>query len=148
VSEVRLRDVVETDLSIFFEHQRDPEAAGMAAFEPRDRAAFSAHWSRILADDALIAKAVLVDERVAGNVVSWEADGDRLVGYWIGREFWGAGVATAALRAFVDLVPARPLRAHVATTNVGSVRVLEKCGFVPVGSVTTDVEELVYELSV
>jgi RimJ/RimL family protein N-acetyltransferase len=148
VSEVRLRDVVETDLSIFFEHQRDPEAAGMAAFEPRDRAAFSAHWSRILADDALIAKAVLVDERVAGNVVSWEADGDRLVGYWIGREFWGAGVATAALRAFVDLVPARPLRAHVATTNVGSVRVLEKCGFVPVGRVTTDVEELVYELSV
>jgi RimJ/RimL family protein N-acetyltransferase len=148
VSEVRLRDVVETDLSIFFEHQRDPEAAGMAAFEPRDRAAFSAHWSRILADDALIAKAVLVDERVAGNVVSWEADGDRLVGYWIGREFWGAGVAPAALRAFVDLVPARPLRAHVATTNVGSVRVLEKCGFVPVGRVTTDVEELVYELSV
>jgi RimJ/RimL family protein N-acetyltransferase len=147
MSEVRLRDVVEADLSILFEHQRDPEAVDMAAFGPRDLAAFSEHWARILADDALIAKTVLVDGRVAGNVVSWEADGERLVGYWIGREFWGAGVATAALRAFVELVPARPLRAHVATTNVGSIRVLEKCGFVPVGRVTTDIEELVYELS-
>jgi RimJ/RimL family protein N-acetyltransferase len=146
VSEVRLRDVVEGDLPTLFEHQRDPEAVAMAAFGPRDQAAFSAHWARILADDALIAKTVLVDGRVAGNVVSWDADGERLVGYWIGREFWGAGVATAALSAFVELVRERPLRAHVATANVGSVRVLEKAGFVQVGRVTTDVEELVYEL--
>jgi RimJ/RimL family protein N-acetyltransferase len=147
VSEVRLRDVVGADLPIFFEHQRDPEALAMAAFEARDRAAFDAHWARILADDALIGKTVLVDGRVAGNVVSWEADGERLVGYWIGREFWGAGVATAALRAFIELVPERPLRAHVATSNAGSARVLEKSGFVPVDRVITDVEELVYELS-
>jgi RimJ/RimL family protein N-acetyltransferase len=148
VSEVRLRDVVEADLETFFEHQRDPEAVRMAAFATRDRAAFSAHWAGILADDAMMHQTVLVDGRVAGNVVCWEAGGERLVGYWIGREFWGAGVATAALRAFVDLVGERPLRAHVATSNVGSVRVLEKCGFVPVGRLTTDVEEIVYELSV
>lgn len=147
MSEVRLRDVVEADLETFFEHQRDPEAVRMAAFAARDRAAFSAHWARILADDAVVRQAVLVDGRVAGNVLCWDSGGERLVGYWIGREFWGAGVATAALRAFVDLVRERPLRAHVATSNVGSVRVLEKCGFVPVDRVTTDVEELVYELS-
>jgi RimJ/RimL family protein N-acetyltransferase len=147
LSEVGLRDVVEADLETFFEHQRDPEAVRMAAFAARDRAAFSAHWARILADDATIRQTVLVDGRVAGNVVCWDAGGDRLVGYWIGREFWGAGVATAALRAFVDLVRERPLRAHVAASNVGSVRVLEKCGFVPVARVTTDVEEIVYELS-
>jgi RimJ/RimL family protein N-acetyltransferase len=147
VSEVRLRDVVEADLETFFEHQREPEAVRMAAFAARDRAAFSAHWARILADDSAIRQAVLVDGRVAGNVLCWESGGERLVGYWIGREFWGAGVATAALRAFVGLVRERPLRAHVATSNVGSVRVLEKCGFVAVDRVTTDVEEIVYELS-
>jgi RimJ/RimL family protein N-acetyltransferase len=146
VSDVRIRDVVEADLPTFFEHQRDPEAVRVAAFPARDRAAFSAHWARILADDSLIAKTVLVDGQVAGNVVCWEAGDERLVGYWIGREFWGAGVATAALRAFVEVMTERPLRAHVATSNVGSIRVLEKCGFVPVGRETTDVEELVYEL--
>jgi RimJ/RimL family protein N-acetyltransferase len=148
VSDVRIRDVVVADLPTFFDHQRDPEAVRMALFAGREREAFDAHWAAILADDSKIAQTVLVDGRVAGNVVCWESEGDRLIGYWIGREFWGGGVATAALRAFVDLVRERPLRAHVATTNAGSIRVLEKCGFVPVGRETTDVEELVYELPV
>ena len=59
------------------------------------------------------------------------ADGRRLVGYWIGREFWGRGVATAALAAFVAEVKERPLHAFVAEHNVRSIRVLEKCEFVP-----------------
>ena len=35
--EVLLRDVEEDDLTIFFEHQRDPVANEMAAFAARDR---------------------------------------------------------------------------------------------------------------
>jgi RimJ/RimL family protein N-acetyltransferase len=49
---------------------------------------------------------------------------------WIGRDHWGNGYATAALRAFLDVEHRRPLHAHVADHNVGSRRVLEKCGFV------------------
>jgi hypothetical protein len=30
-----LREVVEADLPVFYEHQRDREAAAMAAFPPR-----------------------------------------------------------------------------------------------------------------
>ena len=41
----------------------------------------------------------------------------------------------------------RPLHAWVAATNVGSIRVLEKCGFVRVGEHTTDIEEYLYELA-
>ena len=41
----------------------------------------------------------------------------------------------------------RPLFAHVAVTNVGSTKVLERCGFVEVGRETTDVEEIVYRLA-
>ena len=73
--------------------------------------------------------AVEADGVVVGNVVSWEHEGEREVGYRIGREHWGRGVATAALAAFVAEVTERPLFAHVANTNAGSIRVLEKCGF-------------------
>jgi Acetyltransferase (GNAT) domain len=62
----------------------------------------------------------------------WEQDGRLLVGYWVGREFWGRGLATAALAELVAEIPERPLHAWVASSNVGSIRVLEKCGFVEV----------------
>jgi RimJ/RimL family protein N-acetyltransferase len=53
----------------------------------------------------------------------------REVGYWIDRAFWGRGVATEALSAFLCLEHIRPLYAGVAKHNVASIRVLQKCGF-------------------
>lgn len=131
--DVRLRDVTAGDLPLFFEHQLDPEAARMAAFPVRDRETFMAHWTRILGDDSIIKRTILVDGRVAGNIVSFEHSGEREVGYWLGREYWGRGVATRALAAFLDQVQARPLRARVAKHNIASRRVLEKCGFTVYG---------------
>lgn len=127
--EVGLRGVTEDDLPVFFEHQRDPEANRMAAFPPRDRDAFVVHWTTILRDASVVARTVLLDGEVAGNVVAFDYEGRREVGYWIGRTFWGKGVATGALRAFLDKVTERPLYAGVAEANVASIRVLEKCGF-------------------
>ena len=74
-------------------------------------------------------RTILADGAVAGNVVSWLQDGERLVGYWIGREHWGRGIATRALAELLREIEERPLYAHVARHNVGSIRVLEKCGF-------------------
>jgi RimJ/RimL family protein N-acetyltransferase len=141
-----LRNVAESDLDVLFEHQREPEANEMAIFPARDRESFDAHWRRILADDSVIKKTIVVDGQVAGNIGCWLQDGRRLVGYWVGKDFWGKGLATRALREFVGEIETRPLHAWVASSNVGSIRVLEKCGFVRVGSRTTDVEELLYEL--
>ncbi|RPJ44644.1 MAG: N-acetyltransferase, partial [Chloroflexi bacterium] len=59
--------------------------------------------------------------------------GEREVGYWLGREFWGRGIATQALTAFLEQVTERPLFAHVAKHNLSSRRVLEKCAFAVVG---------------
>ncbi|MBP8242640.1 MAG: GNAT family N-acetyltransferase, partial [Thermoflexales bacterium] len=56
--------------------------------------------------------------------------GQREVGYWLGREFWGKGIATRALEAFLAIDTTRPLHAFVVHHNLGSIRVLEKCGFV------------------
>jgi len=130
---VRLRDVRDDDLPTLFEHQMDPEANRMANFAARDRDAFMAHWAKILVNEMGVARTVMEGDAVAGNVVSWTHDGERDVGYWIGREHWGRGVATAALRAFLEELHERPLFAHVAEHNVGSMRVLERNGFVETG---------------
>lgn|SRR5688572_9369478 len=113
----------------------------MAAFTARDEDEFMAHWTKILNDDTVVTKTVLFDDRVAGNVVSFERDGEREVGYWIGREFWGQGIATKALLEFLRHVTARPLFAHVAKHNIASIRVLEKCGFVVYGEAKTPANE-------
>lgn len=120
-----------SDLEVFYEHQRDPEAVQMAAFEPRARRAFMAHWRRLLADGSVVKRTLVCGDRVAGYVVCWQQSGEWRVGYWIGREHWGRGLATLALRGLLELVRERPLVAWVASHNRGSVRVLEKCGFVP-----------------
>jgi RimJ/RimL family protein N-acetyltransferase len=133
ISGVRLRAVQDSDLPIFFEHQRDPEAVQMAAFPSREWAAFLAHWTKIRADPSDLLQTILADGQVAGNIGSWEEEGERAVGYWLGREYWGRGIATQALAAFLRQVPTRPLYAHVAEHNVGSRRVLEKCGFTVCG---------------
>jgi RimJ/RimL family protein N-acetyltransferase len=134
ILDVQLRDVAEADLPIFFEHQLDPEATQMAAFPARDRDAFLAHWAKILADETVGKQTILVDGQVAGNIGSWGQLGERDVGYWIGRQYWGCGVATSALAAFLGYETARPLYAHVAKHNIGSLRVLEKCGFIICGA--------------
>jgi RimJ/RimL family protein N-acetyltransferase len=152
--DVNLRNVTNEDLPIFFEHQCDPDAIRMAAFAARGEDAFMAHWTKILADPTVTAKTILLDGQVAGNIVSWQSESRRLVGYWIGKNFWGKGVATRALSQFLEVVKERPLVAYVAKHNLGSIRVLEKCGFTICTEVTNapaapvdGVEDLVFWLT-
>ena len=135
---IRLRDVEAGDLAFFFENQRDPVAVAMVAYHSRDRAAFAQHWAKVMTDETVLKKTIVVAsaasadprvEQVAGNINSWTADGKREVGYWLGRAFWGRGIATAALTAFLRLEPTRPLYASAAQHNAASLRVLQKCGF-------------------
>ena len=77
---------------------------------------------------------IVVDGDVAGTIGSWGDADDREVTYWIGRTFWGRGVATRALEAFLAVDPTRPLHARVAADNIASRRVLEKCDFCVVGT--------------
>lgn len=146
-----LRDVVDTDLPVFYRQQLDPESTHMAAFRAREEwAAFLAHWRKVLDDPTSRTQTIVRDEQVAGYVASWPQGERRLVAYWIGREHWGRGIATAALAEFLCQDRTRPLHAFVAAHNVGSIRVLEKCGFVRLGGATTGpdgVEEHLYRLS-
>ncbi len=103
--------------------------AAFTAKDPTDRHAFDLHWTKILADDSIIKKTILYDDQVAGHILSFEQFGKPSVSYWIGRAYWGKGIATRALSAFLKVLKARPLYARTAKENIASLRVLEKCGF-------------------
>jgi len=151
-----LREVRDKDLAVLFEQWADPVAAQMAAFTApnhMDRDAFERRWSRLRADETLINRAIVVDGEVAGTIGSWGDPDEREITYWIGRSYWGKGIATCALGAFLTVDPTRPLHARVAYDNVASRRVLEKCGFRVVGTErgfaearSREIEEIVLRL--
>lgn len=152
-----LRDVVEDDLPLLFDFQLDPHANRMAAFtakDPTDREAFTARWNRIMDDPKCIQKIIVHDGQVVGSIGSYEESGRREVTYWIGRAYWGQGLATRALTAFLEQTDTtRPIYARVAKDNLGSRRVLEKCGFRIIGESKgyanarrEEIEELLFEL--
>jgi RimJ/RimL family protein N-acetyltransferase len=130
---VLLRDVVADDLPALFEHQSDLDANRMAAVNPRSRGDFTAHWLKILDDRTVVARAILADGVLVGHVSCFRMDGQDAVGYWVAKEHWGRGIATRALALLLRQVAVRPLYARVASHNVASIRVLERCGFAVTG---------------
>jgi len=157
MTHVMLRDLTESDLPILFEYQNDPGASHMAAFLPRDpsdRDAFMTHWKRLLLDPTNTVKIILWNAQVAGSIGSYLWDGKPQVTYWLGKAFWGKGVATLALTEFLRIFDTRPLYASTAHDNAASIRVLEKCGFAICGSGRafakargTEIEEIFFELA-
>ena len=153
---IKLRNVSEDDLPIFFTHQLDADANHMAAFtakNPSDRDAFDAHWAKILSADNIVKQTILYEERVVGHVLQFEQFGESEVSYWIDRADWGKGIATQALQAFLQQIPIRPLYARAVKDNAGSIRVLQKCGFEIIGEDTgfanargAEVEEYIFRL--
>jgi RimJ/RimL family protein N-acetyltransferase len=137
VPEVSIRDVTAADLEVFWEQQQDDVANRMAAFtveDPSDRAAFDDRWRRIMSDDTAIKKVILLDGEMVGGVFCHRWFGEPEVAYGIDRAIWGRGIASQALALLLEEVSERPLHARAAADNLGSIRVLEKCGFRRVGS--------------
>ena len=100
-SRLELRAPFREDLELFFEFQRDPVAIKMAGFRPRSLEAFMEHWGKILVDPKVMKTTIVWDGRVAGNIVCFDVDEKRTVGYWLGSDYWGKGIATDALKQFV-----------------------------------------------
>lgn len=127
--------------------------AGFAMEEPEDQGAFWTHWKKTLSDPSNQNQTILYHGRVVGYVARFELLGKPSIAYWIGKEFWGRGIATEALRLFLHRLAERPLYARVASDNHGSIRVLEKAGFVREGKETSfanarkmRIEELILRL--
>ncbi|MEJ2858949.1 MULTISPECIES: GNAT family N-acetyltransferase [unclassified Saccharothrix] len=154
--EVALRSVEDTDLDALFDQMRDPESVQMAAFtakDPDDRAAFDKHMAKIRTAPDTTVLAVTGDGRFVGTIGCFVMEGDTELTYWIDRAAWGQGIATQALSLFLDVIKTRPLHARAASDNLGSLRVLEKAGFTPIGTETayaparnTEIEETILRL--
>ena len=127
--DIVLRDVVDEDLPALFALQADPTGAAMAGFRSRDRPAFDAHWAKIRQDPTALLRTIVYDDRVVGNMLAFDMDGRREVGYWIDQTYWGRGVASTALALLLMVECRRPLYGHAPRTNTASRRVLERNGF-------------------
>jgi RimJ/RimL family protein N-acetyltransferase len=154
--DLTLRAVADADLPIFFAQQLDPEANHMAAFsakDPADEAAFAKKWAKIRASRAVVLRTVVQRGEVVGHVASFGPRDEREITYWLGREYWGRGLATRALAKFLRRLRKRPLYARAAADNRASIRVLEKCGFRLAGRETSfadgrgaEIEEVILKL--
>jgi [ribosomal protein S5]-alanine N-acetyltransferase len=140
-----------------FEIQIDDTAQYLAAFTDktaRDRDAYLQRRRKILANKAIVMKAIEIGGEVVGSVGAYPVEDDTEITYWIRKDWWGRGVATAAVAALLKEVTVRPIYGRVAEDNVGSVRVLERNGFVLVGSEGSfaaarqaTITELIFKLS-
>jgi RimJ/RimL family protein N-acetyltransferase len=136
--EVTIRDTQESDWPVLFEHQRDPASSAMAGVPAREWDAYIAHQQKIRADQANLLWTIVYDGQIAGNLMSFPHDGRREIGYRIAQEYWGKGIATRALALFLEVERRRPLYGWVLAQNLGSQRVLEKCGFTVIGEERLD----------
>lgn len=157
-NQIILTETKKEDLNAFFEFQLDKEAIYLAAFtpkDPNDKAAYLEKYTRHLADPTINMRTIKVNEVIAGSIAKFVMENEAEITYWIDRKFWGQGIATAALTAFLKLEKTRPIRGRVAFDNYGSQKVLEKCGFVKTGkdkgfanARQAEIEEYIYKLSI
>ena len=127
-----LRKVHESDIAVLFKHQLDPISSWQVAFtheDPTDETAFNEHMSKVLEDETVVMKIIIHDSEIAGYLTKYELDGEPQIGFVLGREFWGKGLATKSLREFLSIIEDRPIYARTAFDNENSMRVLQKLGF-------------------
>jgi [ribosomal protein S5]-alanine N-acetyltransferase len=155
---ITLTKAEKDDLNAFFQFQLDKEANYLAAFtakDPNDKTAYIEKYSKFLTDPTKNTRTIKVNDTIVGSIAKFVIEKDAEITYWIDRNFWGRGIATTALKYFLQIEQTRPIYARTAFDNFGSQKVLEKCGFVKIGkdkgfanARQTEIEEYIYELSV
>src|SRR5258708_8138285 len=130
---ITIREVESSDIETFYEHEIGPEAIRMAAFvceDPKDKVAFDAHWDKILNSSQITKRTIVAEGQVAGHISCYPHGENLEVTYWLGREFWGRGLATQDINRMLHPVADRATFARVATRTTRAIRVLAKCGFI------------------
>ena len=154
---ITLPETEKDDLNTLFQFQLDNAANFMAAFtakNPNNKAAYIEKYTKHLADPTINMRTIKISNEIAGSVAKFIMENEAGITYWIDRKFWGQGIATTALKAFLQMELTRPIYARLAFDNYGSQKVLEKCGFVKIGNDKgyanarqTVIEEFIYKLS-
>lgn len=154
--DIKLRPTEISDLNILFQFQLDKEGGYLAAFMPKDHTDKSAYINKhkkLLIDPSVNNQTIILKNTIVGSVGKFVMEGHPEITYWIDRNFWGQGIASTALNAFLQIELTRPIYGRVAFDNIGSQKVLEKCGFLKTGTDKgfanarqTEIEEFIYML--
>jgi len=154
--DIKLRRTEVSDLDNLFQFQLDMEASYLAAFTPKDptdKSSYLTKYSKLLSDPTVNNQTILANNIVVGSVAKFMMEGNAEITYWLDKSFWGKGVATKALKYFLNLETTRPIFGRVAFDNYGSQKVLENCGFIKIGSDKgfansrqKEIEEFIYKL--
>ena len=155
--DIKLRPTEIADLDILFQFQTDKEGGYLAAFmskDPTDKSAYITKYTKLLADPTINNQTILMDNKIVGSVAKFVMEGDPEITYWIDRKYWGQGIATKALSQLLAIETTRPIFGRVAFDNFGSQKVLEKCGFIKIGTDRgfanarqMEIEEFIYKLA-
>ena len=155
--EIKLRPTEISDLDTLFTFQLDKEGGYLAAFmpeDPTDKSAYMKKYMKLLEDPTVNNQTITVDNIIVGSIAKFVMDGEAEITYWIDRSYWGQGIATKALKEFLTVETVRPIFGRVAFDNFASQKVLEKCGFVKIGSDKgfanarqAETEEFIYKLT-
>jgi len=158
---ITLRPLRAEDADAVFRMMADPASREQAAFvhaDPHDRVAFDAWWRRIVdnpgvRDRAIVSTSGGGDREFAGTIAAFDIEGDREVSFWVTTAGRGRGIAHAALELLLAEEGERPLHARAAADNVASRSVLERAGFVQVGTERSfaegrgaEIDEAIYRL--
>jgi len=156
-NEITLRPTTISDLDILFQFQLDKEGGYLAAFMPEnhaDKSAYIEKYTKLLANSSVNNQTIIQNNTIVGSIAKFVMEGDTEITYWIGKEFWGKGIATAALKEFLLIETSRPIFGRVAFDNFGSQKVLENCGFIKIGTDKgfanarqMEIEEFIYKLN-
>lgn len=154
---IELSETEEDDLNSFFQFQLDKEANYLAAFtskDPNNKAAYIEKYTKHFNDPTINMRTIKVNDEIAGSISKFIMENEAEITYWIDKKFWGQGIATTALKNFLIIENTRPIFGRTAFDNYGSQKVLEKCGFVKIGTDKgfanarqKEIEEFIYKLS-
>jgi RimJ/RimL family protein N-acetyltransferase len=139
--QIRIRPFTWEDLEAMVYHANNPKVAEKLtdAFpSPYTLEDGKAFFERILQQDPPEVLAIEVDGKVVGNIgIHPQSDVNRLnaeLGYFIGEEYWGKGIATEAIKLMVNYAfehfDLQRIFARPFGTNLASQKVLQKAGFV------------------
>jgi RimJ/RimL family protein N-acetyltransferase len=137
-----LRPITDEDIEAYFNIMNDESVAVMAGTVPHP---VTLEWAReritsrrkLEEEGKLAQRGLYRDGVLVGDAAYFFRDGDIEIGYAIGKDYRGQGLATEAARLAIDLVRSHglvgPIHAGYAQDNPASGRVLEKVGFVHAG---------------
>lgn len=154
---VRLINTEKDHLKILYQFQLDDEGNYLAAFtskESSNRDIYLKKYAGFLMEPSINMQTIIYNGDIVGSISKFVMDERAEITYWIDRNFWGLGICTSAINDFLKTEQTRPIYGRVAYDNIGSQKVLEKCGFIKIGidkgfanARQMEIEEYIYKLS-